>query len=72
MCFCCAPAEVVEHIIRRCGSILKKHGENDEYKYWVEWLGETMGNLPDADWEKMKKLVKKNDQLHRDMFNYGL
>ena len=70
MCICHAPVECVEHIIRRCGAIIKKHGKNDEYEYWVEFLGETMGNLPEEDWQKMGKLVSKIKELHSDMFRF--
>lgn len=70
MCIHHAPPECVEHIIRRCMAILKKSkGEpNEEYLYWIEWLGEIMGDLPDSDWVRLRRLVEKNEQLNQDIF----
>ena len=57
-----APKDCVEFIIKRCENILKKDGETEEYIYWRGWLGETLGNIGDNDFDRLYKRVEKMEE----------
>ena len=66
--------EAVEHIVRRCLTLLKRtSGSNktkQEYHYWVAWLKKQLKYYNKLNFNtknKIKKIILKNKYLKEDL-----
>ena len=66
--------EAVEHILRRCVTLLQRdsgtYKTKQEYHYWISWLKKELKNYNKLNSDiknNIKKLILKNKYLHEDL-----
>ncbi len=59
-----APIRSIETIIEQVQAlVLIDEKETDEYKYWYQWLYQTISHLSDEEWKKIKRKVKSVKEI---------
>ena len=59
-----APIEAIEVVIERMEKMVTDdQQESVEYKYWYQWLFQTIGHLGKEDWKKIRKRIKKMESI---------
>jgi hypothetical protein len=66
--------EAVEHILRRCVTLLQRdsgtYKTKQEYHYWISWLKKELKNYNKLNSDiknNIKTLILKNKYLHEDL-----